>query len=71
MVDPMTVPLLYVLVAFSIVAECRGTDYVWIGWWEQNQRVYSRVCKGYVRAVRRVHILGGYPTPVAPVSRIL
>ena len=29
------------------------------------------MCKGYLRAVRRVYLLGGYPTPVVPVSRIL
>jgi len=80
MVDPMAIPLLYVLVAFSI-GKTDEEKYAlqsavelttwWINCWEQNQRVYSRVCKGYLRAVRRVHLLGGYPTPVVPVLRIL
>jgi len=43
----------------------------WLDCWERKQRVYSRVCKGYLRAVRRVNLMGGYPTPVVPVSRIL
>jgi len=29
------------------------------------------VCKGYLRAVRRVYLKGWHPTPVVPVSRIL
>jgi len=80
MVDPMAVPLLYVLVAFSIGKTdkekhaLQGAEDLttwWINCWEQNQRVYYRICKGYLRAVRRVYLMGGYPAPVVPVSRIL
>jgi len=80
MVDPMAVPLLYVLVAFSIGKAdeekhaLQGADDLikwWLDCWEGNQRVYSRVCKGYLRAVRRVYLEGRYPAPVVPVSRIL
>ena len=80
MVDPMTVPLLYVRVAFSIgktdeeehtMQSADDLTTWWTNCWEQNQRVYSRVCTGYLRAVRRVHLTGGYPTPVVPVSRKL
>ena len=80
MVDPMAVPLLYVLVAFSIgkTDEEKHTLHSveeLISWWldcgEQNQRVYSRVCMGYLRAVQKVYLMGRYPTPVVPVSRIL
>jgi len=80
MVDPMAVPLVYVLVAFSIGKTdeekhaLQGAEELtswWINCWEQNQRVYSRVCKGYLRAVRKVYLMGGYPAPVVPVSRIL
>ena len=54
MVDSMAVPLLYVLVAFSIGKTdeekhaLQGAEDLatwWINCWEQNQRVYSRVCK--------------------------
>ena len=53
MVDPMAVPLLYVLVAFSIgktdkkkhaLHSAENLTTWWINCWEQNQRVYSRVC---------------------------
>jgi len=80
MVSPMAVPLPYVLSAFSIGEadeekhSLQGAEELitwWINCWEQNQRVYSRVCKGYLRAIRRVYLLGRYPTPVVPVSRIL
>ena len=80
MVDPMMVPLLYVLVAFSIGKtdeekhELQSADDLitwWLDCWERNQRVYSRVCKGYLRAIRRIYLMGRYPTPVVPVSRIL
>ena len=80
MVDPMAVPLLYVLVAFSIGKTdeekhaLQGAEDLatwWINCWEQNQRVYSRVCKGYLRAIRRVYLMAEYQTPVEPVSRIL
>jgi len=80
MIDPMAVPLLHVLVAFSIGKTDEGQHALhsaeeltawWTNCWEQNQRVYSRVCKGYLRAVRRVHVLVGYSIPVVPVSRIL
>jgi len=80
MVSPTAVPLLYVLVAFSIGKTDKekhalqsADDLIrwWLDCWERNQRVYSRVCKGYLRAVRRVYLLGSYPTPVVPVSRIL
>ena len=79
-VSPMTVPLVYVLVAFSIgktdeekhaLQSAVELTTWWINCWEQDQRLYSRVCKGYLRAVRRVYFEGRYPTPVAPVSRIL
>ena len=71
MVDPMAVPLLYVLVAFSIgktdeqkhaLQSAENLTTWWINCWEQSQRVYSRVCKGYLRSVRRVYLMGRYPT---------
>ena len=80
MVSPMAVPLVYVRVAFSIGKTdeqkhaLRSADDLirwWLDCWERKQRVYSRVFKGYLRAVRRVNLMGGYPTPVVPVSRIL
>ena len=80
MVDSMAVPLLYVLVAFSIWKNdeekhaLQGAEDLatwWINCLEQNQTVYSRVCKGYLRAMRRVYLMAGCQTPVEPVSRIL
>jgi len=80
MVGPMAVPLLYVLAAYSIGKAdeekhaLQGAESLviwWINCWERNQRIYSWVLKGYLRAVRKVHLLGRYPTPVVPVSRVL
>ena len=57
MIDPTTVPLPYVLVSFSIgttdeekhaLQSAEELVTWWIKCWEQNQRVYSRICKGYL-----------------------
>ena len=80
MINPMTVPLAYVLCAFSIGKDNDEMHSVSSGleiidWWQNcrryNQRLYRRIVKGYFRSVRRVHLSSEPTVPVVPVYKVL
>ena len=80
MINPMTVPLAYLLCAFSIGKDNDEVHAVNIGleiidWWQYcrryNHKLYRRVVKGYFRSVRRVHLSNEPTVPVVPVYNVL
>jgi len=80
MVNPMTVPLAYLLCAFSIGQDNDEVHAVNSGLeiidWLQNcrryhQKCYRRVVKGYFRSVRRVNLADKPTVPVMPLYKVL